>query len=85
MTECPGNTKESGNHGIFYISPEASGTVIEGFTIGFDSNNKVDGEDDYGIFVEGASDVMIRNCEVSTYGYSDAIRLENAKMSIFKM
>lgn len=43
MTECPSNTKGSGYHGIFYISPEASGTVIEGFDIGFNKNNQVDG------------------------------------------
>lgn len=79
MTECPSNTKGSGYHGIFYISPEASGTVIEGFDIGFNKNNQVDGPNDYGIFVEGASDVVIRNCKVSTFGFSDAIRLENAK------
>lgn len=79
MSECPGNTKGSGYHGIFYISPEASGTVIEGFEIAFDKNNQVDGENDYGIFVKGASDVTIRNCKVSTYGFSDSIRLENAK------
>lgn len=47
MKVCPSNTQGSGHHGIFYISPSASGTVIEGFSI----NNNVSNADDYGVFV----------------------------------
>ena len=75
---CPSNTQGSGYKGIFYISPAASGTVIDGFTI----NNKVYGENDYGIFVSGASDVIIRNCVITHDGYSDAIRLLNTKNAL---
>ena len=45
MSTCPSNTQGSGYRGIFYISPTAGGTVIDGFTI--DSN--VYDEKDYGI------------------------------------
>ena len=45
FSPCPGNTKGSGYRGIFYISPEASGTIIEGFSI----LNNLAGENDYGI------------------------------------
>ena len=36
MTPCPSNTRGSGAHGIFYITPEASGTIIKGFTLNDD-------------------------------------------------
>lgn len=74
MEVCSSNTQGSGYKGIFYISPSASGTVIEGFTI----NNKVYDENDYGILVK-ANNVEIRNCNINHIGYSDAIRIENAK------
>ena len=74
MEVCPSNTGGSGNKGIFYISPDAAGSVIEGFTL----NNNVYGENDYGILVM-ADNVEIRNCNVSHIGYSDAVRIENAK------
>ena len=81
MGVCPGNSQGSGFKGIFYISPEASGTVIEGFTL---SNSMVDEDDDYGILVRGASDVIIRNCKVSNEGFTDAIRVEDAKNIIIE-
>lgn len=76
MGVCPGNTQGSGFKGIFYISPEASGTVIDGFSI---NNGMVDEDDDYGILISGASDVIVRNCQISNNGYTDAVRVENAK------
>ncbi len=80
MEVCPSNTAESNNHGIFYISPEASGTVIEGFTLTSD----VVGIDDYAILVKGASNVEIRNCSLSNTGYSDVLRVEDAKNTIIQ-
>ena len=74
MSTCPSNTQGSGYRGIFYISPTAGGTVIDGFTI--DSN--VYDEKDYGILV-AADNVEIRNCNITNIGYSDAIRIENSK------
>lgn len=72
--EVCSSTQGSGYKGIFYISPSASGTVIEGFTI----NNNVYNENDYGILVK-ANNVEIRNCNINHIGYSDAVRIENAK------
>ena len=74
FSPCPGNTKGSGYRGIFYISPEASGTVIEGFSI----LNNLAGENDYGILVRGASDVVIRDCTIRSVLEADAVRIENA-------
>ena len=81
MTPCPSNTQGSGYRGIFYISPEASGTVIEGFTI---NNNMVSGENDYGVLIRGASEVIVRNCEIRSSVSADAIRIENAKNTIIE-
>ena len=67
----------SNNQGIFYISPKASGTIIEGFTL-MDNYMYSDNEG-YGILVRGASDVIIRNCSVTTDDIADSIRLENTK------
>ena len=72
--EVCSSTQGSGYRGIFYISPSAGGTVIEGFTI----NNNVYNENDYGILVK-ANDVEIRNCSINHIGYSDVVRIENAK------
>ncbi|MBQ2665165.1 Ig-like domain repeat protein [Methanobrevibacter sp.] len=74
MKVCPSNTGGSGYKGIFYVSPNAGGTIIEGFTL----NNDVYNENDYGILVKG-DNVEIRNCNVTHIGYSDAIRIENVK------
>ena len=73
MSPCPGNTYGSGTYGIFYISPEASGTVLQGFTL----TNTINVDDCYGILVRGASDVKILDCTINTTKYADGIRLEN--------
>ncbi|MDO5815643.1 MAG: right-handed parallel beta-helix repeat-containing protein, partial [Methanobrevibacter sp.] len=78
MKVCPSNNQGSNHYGIFYISPQASGTIIQGFTL----INEVSGSDDYGILVSGASNVNIRDCSISNDGYSDAIRVENSKNTI---
>ena len=80
MEVCPGSSAGSGYKGIFYISPKASGTVIEGFALTSDVSN----DNDYAILVSGASDVMIKNCKASNTGYSDIINctVENTKNGI---
>ncbi|WP_295620204.1 right-handed parallel beta-helix repeat-containing protein [uncultured Methanobrevibacter sp.] len=78
MTPCPSNTRGSGTFGLFYISPEASGTVIQGFTL----TNTIDEYDAYGILVRGASDVKIINCTINTTKYADGIRLEGADNTV---
>ena len=80
MAPCSSNAV-SGYRGIFYIAPEASGTVIDGFTI----NNDVYNAGDYGILVNGASDVVIKNCNFNNKRTSsDAIRIENAKNALIQ-
>lgn len=74
METCPGSIAGSNHHGIFYISPKASGTIIEGFNL----VNDVLEYDDYAMLVNGASNVIIRNCVIFNTGTNDAIRLENA-------
>ena len=78
MEVCPGSSVGSGYKGIFYISPKASGTVIEGFALTSDVSN----DNDYAILVSGASDVVIKNCKVSNTGYSDIVRIENAQNAV---
>lgn len=70
------STAYSGHSGIFYITSQASGTVIEGFNFKNENGNIFSG-DDYGILISGASNVIVRNCTFSNDGYGDAIRLEN--------
>ncbi|WP_297982583.1 right-handed parallel beta-helix repeat-containing protein [uncultured Methanobrevibacter sp.] len=74
MTPCPSNTRGSGSHGLFYFSPDASGSVLMGFTL----NNDLGDEDDYGAFIRGAENVQIINCTASVSD-GDAVRIENAK------
>lgn len=64
MTVCPSNTQGSGGIGIFYISPEASGTILSGFTLYNDLGSEINGVSPYGIYVDGASNVTITNCTI---------------------
>lgn len=82
MTPCTSG-RISGFAGIFYVSPQASGTVIEGFNL-HNLQQMVREEDDYGILVRGASDVVLKNCNIANEGYSDAIRVEDAKNVIIE-
>ena len=78
MSPCTSNTQGSGTYGIFYIGPEGSGTVIQGFTL----TNLVQADDAYGILVRGASNVKISNCTINTTRYGDGIRLENTSNTV---
>ena len=69
---------DSGHQGIFYLTSKASGTVIEGFNFNNDNGMLFDNQG-YSILIDGASNVIIRNCTFSNNGVGDAIRLENAK------
>ena len=77
MSACPSNRAGSGAIGIFYISPEASGTVIQGFNI------KLEDYNDYGIMIRGAQNVEIINCTVEYKGSNEkndyGISIENGK------
>jgi hypothetical protein len=74
---------DSGHQGVFYLTSGASGTIIEGFVFNNDDGVLFDGEG-YAILINGASDVIIRNCTFSNAGYGDAIRLENAKNTLIE-
>ena len=79
MTPCTSN-RESGHVGIFYFTSKSSGSVLEGFAL---SDQNMYGEnEDYGVLVSGASNVVIRNCTVDTKKMADSIRLENAKNTL---
>lgn len=75
------STEGSGAQGIFYLTPQASGTVIQGFNF---KNTLASGDNAYSIFINGASDVIIRDCNFSNKNPSDAIRLDNAKNTIIQ-
>lgn len=76
LSSCS-STDYSGHQGIFYITSQASGTIIEGFNFNNDDGVLYDSEG-YAILINGASNVVIRNCTFSTKDTGDAIRLENA-------
>ena len=67
------STAVSGSEGIFYLTSAASGTIIEGFNF-----NNLDGNifsaGGYSIFIDGASDVIIRNCTFSNENLGDVRR-----------
>ena len=73
MSPCPSNREGSGAHGLFYISPEGSGTIIKGFIL----NNDLENDDDYGIYIKGASNVEIINCTINKTTTGDGIKLVN--------
>ena len=75
LDPCSSNV-DSGHRGIFYLTSSASGTVIEGFNFNNDDGRLTDSED-YAILINGASNVIIRNCTFSNNGVGDAISLEN--------
>ena len=79
MTPCPSNTQGSGAHGIFYITPEGSGTIIEGFILKDD--DEYTSANDYGIYINGAKNVQIIDCTVES-GKGDGIRVTNATNAI---
>ena len=69
------STADSGYHGMFYLTSKASGTVIEGFN--FIGEGMLYNNGDYAILINGASNVIIRNCTFSDIGTADAIRVVN--------
>jgi nitrous oxidase accessory protein NosD len=81
------STATSGHQGIFYLTSQASGTVIEGFSF---ITEDINGEgmlfdsEGYAILINGATNVTIRNCSFSNDGIADAIRLENAKSTVIE-
>lgn len=84
LTPCS-STRESGNVGVFYLTSNAVGSVIEGFTISDElTSTKFYGLGDYGIYVNGADNVVIRNCSIDTDGNAESIRLVNSKNTLIE-
>ena len=80
----PCSSSATSNHqGIFYITSAASGTVIEGFNFN-DKEGVLTDSEGYAILVKGASNIIIKNCNVSTDNFADSIRLENANDCIIQ-
>ena len=71
------STVESNNRGIFYLTSKASGTVIEGFN--FKANGMLTDSGGYAIFINGASDITIRNCTFLNDNVGNSIRIENSQ------
>ena len=74
---------DSGYAGMFYLNSGASGTIIEGFNFNNDDGRLWD-NGDYAIYINGASNVIIRNCTFSNNGFSNAIRIENSKNTVIE-
>ncbi len=77
------STAFSNHRGEFYLTSGASGTIIEGFNFVFDSSTPLR-TDDYHILIDGASNIIIRNCTFSNNNIADAIRLENARNTVIQ-
>ncbi len=80
LSSCS-STAFSAHQGVFYLTSGASGTIIEGFNFNNDDEVLYDNEG-YEILVDGASNVIIRNCTFSNGGYGDSIRLENTQNAL---
>ena len=76
-------TADSGHQGIFYITSKASGTVIEGFNFINDDGVLFDNEG-YAIYINGASNVVIRNCNISNNGVGNGIIVKNAANAVIQ-
>ena len=78
MSPCPSDTKGSESLGVFYITPEASNSIIKGFII----NNDLEDNDykvpPYGIYNNGANNIIITNCTINSK-YGETIIIKNAK------
>lgn len=66
IDSCPHHTHEGlEEHGVFYITGEGSGSVIEGFNF----INKDKAETPFAIIIDGATNVTIKDC---TINYDDS-------------
>lgn len=77
MDPCS-SSADSNYRGIFYLTSKANGTIIEGFNFNNDDGRMWD-SGDYAIFINGASNIIIRNCTFSNNGVANSIRIENSQ------
>ena len=64
MSTCPSNIKGSDGVGIFYLTENATGTILSGFTFSNDAAKR-GSVDPYAIYINGASDIEITNCRIN--------------------
>lgn len=68
---CPHHTHEGlEEHGVFYITKDGSGSTIQGFTF----INKDKAETPFSIYIDGATDITIKDCTMN-YTNPDADKL----------
>ena len=81
MSTCPSNIKGSNGVGIFYFSPDASGSVLSGFTFVNDAGKN--GEvDPYAVYIEGAKDIQITNNIIDQVNNGPGIYIKDASNTI---
>lgn len=79
LDACPHHTHEGvSEHGVFYITSGGSGSVIGGFN--FNNNDKA--ETPFSFLIDGASDVMINDCNINFISkgedYISGITIQNS-------
>jgi nitrous oxidase accessory protein NosD len=82
MTTCPSNTKISNGLGIFYLTSEASNSIISGFTLINEAKSNYN-INPYGIYINGANNILITNCTISSTN-GQSILVKGAKNTTIK-
>ena len=77
MSTCPSNIKGSDGVGIFYFNENATGSTLSGFTL-INEGAKRGSVDPYGIYINGASNIVITNCKVDEVTDGPGIFINNA-------
>lgn len=77
MTPCPSNTEGSNGLGVFYFTPKASGAIISGFTI-INEEYKVGTTDPYGIYINGAENITVKDCNIEKILQGPGIYVKNS-------
>ena len=81
MSPCPSHKTGSGSLGVFYITAEASNSVIKGFIINNDLEDDGYTVPPYGIYSNGASNLTISDCTINSK-YGEAILIKNGKNNL---
>ena len=81
MSPCPSQKSGSGSLGVFYITSQASNTIIKGFTINNDLEDDGYTVPPYGIYNNGANNLIISDCTINSK-YGEAILIKNGKHNL---
>lgn len=78
LNSCPSSTSGSNGTGVFYFTPNASGSVLSGFTLNNDAgNNGI--IDPYSIYINNASNIKITNITVKSVYDGNGINVVNSQ------